>query len=276
MAISNLQGKKVFITGAASGIGAATAHAFAEQGCELVLTDLDASGLEVTAESVNEAGARSHSLILDVSNEEQFKRVAADVCATIGVPDVLVNNAGIGVHGSFLNTPMDAVRRVFDINLYGVYNGCHAFLPMMLEEADYRHLVNIASLASIAPAPNMSAYAATKYAVDGLTEVLAMELADSNVGVTCVHPGIIDTAIAYGKSYNGDAGLEQERCIGEYYGAHGTDPDVVARGIVGAVKTGRAHLYIGHLAPLTEKLKRLSPTLSRKSSINLARKIGSA
>ena len=276
MAISNLQGKKVFITGAASGIGAATARAFAEQGCELVLTDLDASGLEVTAASVNEAGARSHSLILDVSNEEQFKRVAADVCATIGVPDVLVNNAGIGVHGSFLNTPMDAVRRVFDINLYGVYLGCQAFLPIMLEQPGARHLVNIASIASIAPAPNMSAYAATKYAVDGLTEVLAMELADSNVDVTCVHPGIIDTAIAYGKSYNGDAGLEQERCIGEYYEAHGTDPGVVARGIVGAVKTGRAHLYIGHLAPLTEKLKRLSPSLSRKSSIKLARKIGSA
>lgn len=276
MAISDLQGKKVFITGAASGIGAATARAFAEQGCELVLTDVDASGLEVTAASVKDAGARSHSRILDVSNEEQFKRVAADVCASIGVPHVLVNNAGIGVHGSFLNTPMDAVRRVFDINLYGVYNGCHAFLPMMLEEADDRHLVNIASLVSIAPAPNMSAYAATKYAVDGLTEVLAMELVDSHVDVTCVHPGIIDTTIAHGKSYNGDAGLEQERRIVEYYRKHGTHPDVVAKGIVGAVKTGREHLYIGHLAPLSEKLKRLSPSLNRKSSIKLARKIGSA
>jgi NAD(P)-dependent dehydrogenase (short-subunit alcohol dehydrogenase family) len=276
MAISDLQGKKVFITGAASGIGAATARAFAEQGCELVLTDVDASGLEVTAASVNDTGVRSHSRILDVSNEEQFKRVAEDVRASIGVPHVLVNNAGIGVHGSFLNTPMDAVRRVFDINLYGVYNGCHAFLPMMLEEADDRHLVNIASLVSIAPAPNMSAYAATKYAVDGLTEVLAMELVDSHVDVTCVHPGIIDTTIAHGKSYNGDAGLEQERRIGEYYREHGTHPDVVARGIVGAVKTGREHLYIGHLAPLSEKLKRLSPSLNRKSSIKLARKIGSA
>lgn len=274
MAIRDLQDKIVFITGAASGIGAATAHAFAQQGCALVLADLDAEGLAVTAGWVQEAGARSDSFTLDVSNAKQFNAVAEEVRDTIGVPHILVNNAGIGAHGSFLNTPMDAVRRVIDINLYGVYNGCHAFLPMMLEGRDPRHLVNIASLASISPMPNMSAYAASKYAVDGLTEVLAMELVDSNIDITCVHPGIINTPIVAGKSFNGDAGHEQERRLGEYYQAHGSSPAVVAKGIVDAVKNGRAHLYVGNKAPLTEKVRRLSPTLMRKMAIKMAKKIG--
>jgi len=276
MAIRNLQGKIVFITGAASGIGAATAVAFAAQGCSLVLADLDAEGLAVTAAWVQEAGAESHSFTLDVSSAEQFNKVAEEVRANIGVPHILVNNAGIGAHGSFLNTPMDAVRRVIEINLYGVYNGCHAFLPMMLEGPDTRHLVNVASLASISPVPNMSAYAASKYAVDGLTEVLSMELATSNVDITCVHPGIINTPIVAGNSYNGDAGREQEQRLGEYYRAHGSDPSVVAEGIVGAVKTGIAHLYIGSKAPLTEKVKRMSPTLMRKLAIKMAKQVGYA
>ncbi len=276
MALPNLLDKIVFITGAASGIGAATAHAFAEQGCEVVLADLDQGGLAETEKSVLQAGAKVHSMMLDVTDEKQYKQVADELCHTVGVPHIVVNNAGIGVHGSFLNTPVDAFRRVIDVNLYGVFNGCRAFLPSMLEAGDARHLVNIASLASIAPMPNMSAYATSKYAVDGLTEVLAMELVDTNVDITCVHPGVINTPIAQGKSYNGDAGADQTRRLGEFYQANGTDPAVVAIALVNAVRKGCAHLYVGANAPLTAKLKRLSPSLTRKMGINMARKIGYA
>ena len=276
MAIENLSDKIVFITGAASGIGAAIARAFAGQGCEVVLADLAEDGLAETAAAIAQLGAQAHTVILDVSDEQQFQRVAEEIRRTIGVPHILVNNAGIGVHGSFLNTPMDAVRRVFDVNLYGVINGCHAFLPMMLEAGDARHLVNIASLASISPMPNMSAYAASKYAVDGLTEVVAMELLDTNVGVTCVHPGVINTPIAQGASYNSDAGAEQEKRLGDYYQEHGSDPQVDANGIVNAVQKGCAHLYIGAKAPETAIFKRISPALTRKLSMSTARKIGYA
>ncbi|NCF16935.1 MAG: SDR family NAD(P)-dependent oxidoreductase [Haliea sp.] len=276
MAIRNLKGKRVFITGAASGIGAATAEAFAREGCELLLADLNTGGLNGTMQSIRQLGAESTSISLDVSNEEQFHQVAGDIIANSGVPHVVINNAGIGAHGSFLNTPMDVVRRVIDINLYGVYNGCHAFLPAMLEAGEPCHLVNVASLASISPMPNMSAYAASKYAVDGLTEVLAMEMSGSNVDVTCVHPGIINTPIAEGQSYNGDEGRRQEQHLGEYYQAHGSDPAVVARDIVKAVKQGRAHLWTGNKAPLTEKVKRLSPALMRRMAMKMARTIGYA
>ena len=274
MALTHLQDKIVFITGAASGIGAATARAFASQGCELVLADLDEAGLASIEVSVKQAGAKAHVVALDVTDEAQYTQLAQQLCATVGVPHVVINNAGIGAHGSFLNTPMDVVRRVIDINVYGVYNGCHAFLPMMLEAGDSRHLVNVASMASLAPMPNMSAYAASKYAVDGLTEVLAMELIDTNVDVTCVHPGVINTPIAQGASYNGDAGLDQVRRLGEYYQAHGSDPTVVADGIVKAVKKGCAHLHVGKKATVTEKVKRISPTLLRKLAMNTAAEVG--
>jgi NAD(P)-dependent dehydrogenase (short-subunit alcohol dehydrogenase family) len=276
MALRDLTDKIVFITGAASGIGAATARAFAAQGCELILADLDKDGLAGTRGVVTQAGAKAHSLLLDVADEAMYVQVAHEVRENIGVPHVVVNNAGIGVHGSFLNTPMDVVRRVIDINLYGVYNGCHAFLPMMLESGDARHLVNVASMASIAPMPNMSAYAASKYAVDGLTEVMAMELVDSNVDVTCVHPGVINTPIAQGKSYNGEAGHAQEQRLSEFYQVHGSDPAVVAKGIVEAVRQGCAHLHVGHKAFISEKVKRLSPGLMRNMALKAAEKIGYA
>ena len=274
MALPHLKDKIVFITGAASGIGAATARAFAAQGSELVLADLDEAGLASTEVSVKKAGAKVHVMALDVTDEAQYTQLAQQLCATIGVPHVVINNAGIGAHGSFLNTPMDVVRRVIDVNVYGVYNGCHAFLPRMLEAGDSRHLVNVASMASLAPMPNMSAYAASKYAVDGLTEVLAMELIDTNVGVTCVHPGIINTPIAQGASFNGDAGLDQVRRLAEYYQAHGSDPAVVADGMVEAVKNGCAHLHVGSKATVTEKVKRISPTLLRKLAMKTALEVG--
>ncbi len=276
MAIPQLRDKRIFITGSASGIGAAAASAFAAQGCELLLADLDIERLTATDALVRKAGARAHCFALDVSDANQFTAVAREVSERVGVPHVLINNAGIGAHGSFLNTPMDAVRQVIDVNLYGVYNGCHAFLPMMLAASGPAHLINVASLASISPMPNMSAYAASKYAVDGLTEVLAMELAASNVDVTCVHPGIINTPIVAGKSYNKESGPEQEQRLGEYYKAHGSDPAVVADGMVNAVKRGCAHLYVGKQATVTAKLKRLSPSLVRKLAAGMARKIGYA
>lgn len=274
MALPNLKDKIVFITGAASGIGAATARAFAAQGCELILADLDEAGLADTEISIKQMGTRVHVMALDVSDEAQYTQLAQKICTTVGVPHIVINNAGIGAHGSFLNTPMDVVHRIIDINLYGVYNGCHAFLSMMLESGDPRHLVNVASMASIAPMPNMSAYAASKYAVDGLTEVLAMELIDTNVDVTCVHPGVINTPIAQGSSYNGDAGLEQTQRLGEYYQTHGSDPAVVAEGMVEAVKKGCAHLHVGNKATVTEKVKRISPTLLRKLAMKTAGEVG--
>jgi len=274
MAIKKLQGSRVFITGAASGIGAATAIAFARQGCELVLADLNRDGLAETARSVEASGSRCEVYALDVTDPEAFEALVQRVSAADGVPQVAINNAGIGAHGAFLNTPMEVFRRVIEVNLFGVYNGCHAFVPRMLEAGRPCHIVNVASLASIAPMPNMSAYAASKYAVDGLTETLALELSDSNIDITCVHPGIINTPIIVGESFNGEPGRQQAARLGEYYRANGDDPMVVARDVVAAVRNGRAHLWTGAKASVTEKVRRLSPALLRRMTLRLAKETG--
>ncbi|MGI9328249.1 MAG: SDR family NAD(P)-dependent oxidoreductase [Pseudomonadales bacterium] len=276
MAISDLSGKIVFITGAASGIGAATALAFAKAGCEIVAADLSIASLQQTAAAVEKTGAAFHAIELDVTDEGAWSAIAANIASGIGVPDILINNAGVGAHGSFLNVPIKAVRKVMDVNLYGVIYGCHAFLPAMLAADGERHLVNIASLASVNPMPNMSAYAASKYAVDGLTEVLAMELEDTNISVTCVHPGVINTPIVEGDSHNGPAAADGLKRLGEYYREHGSDPAVVANGIVNAVRKDTAHLYVGAKAPFTAVLKRLSPGLTRRLSTRTATQIGYA
>ena len=177
MPLPELKDRIVFISGAASGIGAATARAFSRRGCQLVLADLDLVVLTNIENSLAQTGARVSSVMLDVSDEAQYTEIAQEIRKTVGIPHVVVNNVDVGAHGSFLNAPMKAVRRIIDINLYGVSNGCHAFLPMMLGAGDHRHLFNVASMTSISPMPDMPAYAASKYAVDGLTEVLAMKTA---------------------------------------------------------------------------------------------------
>jgi len=276
MAIEDLKDKRLFITGAASGIGAATAIAFARQGCEVFLADLSLEALAGTQRAIVAERGSCHSFALDVTDSVGVEELAEQVRSDFGAPHIVVNNAGIAAHGSFLNTPTDVARRVIEVNLFGVYSGCRAFLPMMLDSGESCHLVNVASLASIAPMPNMSAYAASKYAVDGLTEVLALELAGSNVDVTCVHPGVINTPIANGKSFNGEQGELQTRRLGEHYRAHGSKPEEVAAGIVRAVREGREHLWVGSQAGITEKLKRLSPRLLRRLSLRKAQEIGYA
>lgn len=274
MAVRQLKGKRVFVTGAASGIGAAIALAFAREGCEVLLCDMDSRGLVETGKAVAEVGGVYSLVELDVTDARRFREVARQSSDRQGPVQILVNNAGIAAHGSFLNTPADAFRRVVEVNLFGVYNGCRAFLPLMLQSSEACHIVNVASLASIAPMPNMSGYAASKYAVDGMTESLALELAGSNVGLTCVHPGVINTPIADGRSFNAEEGAQQTRRLGEYYLAHGSSPDIVARDVVQAVKKGRAHLWTGREAWITEKIRRLSPGLLRRLLLRKAREIG--
>ena len=276
MAIAELKDRIVFITGAASGIGAATARAFAEQGSRLILTDLDEAGLSATAAPLADTAPSVVCHQLDVTDAGAFQQLADNLRRDIGAPHVVINNAGIGGFGSFLNTPMEGIRRIMEVNLFGVINGCHTFLPMMIDAGDDRHLVNVASAASVVPMPNMSAYAASKYAVDGLTEVIAMELADTKVDVTCVHPGVINTPIVQGKSWNGDEGRTQERKLSEHYEAHGSDPAVVGNDIVKAVQKGHAHLFTGAKAMQGSIMKRVSPSLTRTFSRRIAHSIGYA
>jgi len=275
MAAGAFEGKVVVITGAASGIGRATANAFARERAMLVLSDINSDRLSQVGREIGALGVRCLTEIADVSSEDSMRRFAERVHDAVGAVHVLVNNAGIGYLGSFVGSPLSSWRRVLDINLMGVVHGCHFFLPRMIEAGGPRRIVNVASLAGVAPAPNMSAYAASKFAVMGLSDVLAMELTATAVGVTTVCPGIINTEITAVRANVAEsvpaAALAK---LQAYYAANGAAPEVVATAIVDGVRMARPLVLVGPWARPLYHLKRISRSLVRRLTIADARKSG--
>lgn len=273
MAIPDLNGKLVLVTGAATGIGRATALAFARAGARLVLSDIAERPLLETLASVQACGASATAHVVDVTDSEAMQALAVMVLAGPGVPHVLVNNAGVAYLGSFEDTPVSAWRRVFDINLMGVVHGCQAFLPAMRDAGDARHVLNVASLAAVAPAPNMSAYAASKSAVLGLCDVLALELAGSRLRVSAVCPGVIDTPITASPT-SAQFGAKQLERLRHYYRTKGAPPSVVADAMVEAVRRGGDLVLTGPMARSAYLVRCLSRALLRWVTLRDSRKAG--
>ena len=177
--MKTLQGKRVLITGAASGIGLECARAFARRGANLVISDINATALDGLRREIAGMGVGLPRPALRRDQRGVGGRARGRGPAPIGPLDVLVNNAGIAYLGSFEEMKLAWWRRTFDVNVLGIVHCIQAFLPAMRAAGGERKIVNVASLAGVAPAPNMSAYAASKHAVIGLSEVLALELHDS-------------------------------------------------------------------------------------------------
>jgi NAD(P)-dependent dehydrogenase (short-subunit alcohol dehydrogenase family) len=185
----------VSVTGAGSGIGRETALAFAREGAELVISDIDEASLKETAARIGAHGGVAHPYVLDVSDADAVERFADEVCAAHGVPDVVVNNAGIGVAGAFLDTPAEKFDRVLDVNLGGVVNGCRAFARRLVERGTGGHIVNVASAAAYAPLKGLNAYCTSKAAVYMFSDCLRAELSAAGIGLTTICPGLVNTNI---------------------------------------------------------------------------------
>jgi NAD(P)-dependent dehydrogenase (short-subunit alcohol dehydrogenase family) len=277
MADMHFKGKLVLVTGAASGIGHAVAVAFARAGARLVVADVDRERLAKLVQALASQAPKPIAQVVSVADPEAMDRLAEAVHREAGPLDVLVNNAGIGYLGSFVDTPIEAWRRVLDINVLGVVNGCRAFLPRMIAAGGSRRVVNVASAAAFAPALNMSAYAASKYAVMGLSDVLGMELAGTSVGVTSVCPGIINTAIV-GSRANIAQSISDEQVdrLQRYYQAKGVTAEVVAQAVVRGVREGRSLVLVGPKARSSYYAKRISRGLTGRLSIADSKSIGFA
>lgn len=233
----------VLVTGAGSGIGRATATAFASQGARVVCVDLDGERATATLESCRAAGGRDGAAYaVDVADRVAMMALADEVTRDHGTLDVLVNNAGVGMTGHFLDTGLDDWDWILSINLLGVVHGCHAFGPAMLRRGA-GHVVNIASALAYTPRATEPAYVATKAAVLALSRSLRADWHRHGVGVTAVCPGVIDTAIIAATRFMGARADDREKT--ERLFAKGHKPEVVGRAIVGTVQRDRAVHPVG-------------------------------
>jgi 3alpha(or 20beta)-hydroxysteroid dehydrogenase len=186
---ARLEGKVAVITGAAGGIGAAAARMFAREGASLLLSDADGSGAQKLAQELGGGAiAREH----DVTSEADWQAVAASALQAHGRIDILLNNAGVFLAASLQETSLVDFRRVLEVNTVGTFLGMRAIAPAMSERRA-GSIVNVSSVAGLGGSPYLTAYAASKWAVRGMTKVVARELAPFGVRVNSLHPGQIDT-----------------------------------------------------------------------------------
>jgi len=259
--MKQLQNKLALVTGAGSGIGQATALALADAGARVMVTDLREQSARATADQIRARGQWAESRPLDVTSPPELKELAADMEQTIGAPDILVNNAGIAVAGLFLDVSMENFNKLMAINLMGVVNGCHAFLPGMVRGGRKAHVVNIASMAAYTSARRMSAYCTSKFAVLGFSECLRAEMAPHGIGVSAICPGMIKTNIVNAGIFEApDLDIEEKRKdIDALYQKRNYSPEKVARKIVGAVRRNRAVVPITPEAWIAYYAKRWAP-----------------
>ena len=253
--MKQLQGRIAAITGAASGIGRATAKLLGSRGCSVALIDINQAGLEETARELQASGVTTSVHQADVANAERMQALPAEVVAAHGAVHIIVNNAGVSVLKSFEDHTLDDLQWLIGINFWGVVHGCKFFLPE-LRKADEAHIVNISSMFGFFGVPGQSSYCAAKFAVKGLSESLWAELRGSNIGVTSIHPGGIATGIA--KTVRVDDEAARTR-LEQTFEQHGHPPSDVAKGILRGIEKDKLRIIVGTEAYVTEWLKRLFP-----------------
>jgi len=261
----------VSVTGAGSGIGRETALAFAERGAEVVVSDVDEASVVETASLVTARGGVAHHYVLDVADADAVEAFAERVCAAHGVPDVVVNNAGIGHAGSFLDTPADQWDRVLEVNLGGVVNGCRSFATRLVERGTGGHVVNVSSMAAYAPLQAMNAYCTSKAAVYMFSDCLRAELDAAGVGLTTICPGVIDTNIVRTTRFDAPAGRAgqvagRRKQLEAMFAARRYGPDKVAKAIVSSVVKKTAIRPVAPEAYLLYGTSRVAPQVLRSTA----------
>jgi NAD(P)-dependent dehydrogenase (short-subunit alcohol dehydrogenase family) len=245
-----LHDRVAVVTGAANGIGRAIALELARAGMHVALADVDEAGLRASATGVEALGRRALSVPTDVREQAAVEQLLQRTLSGLGSCHVAVNNAGVMHAAPLISASAEQWRRVIDTNLWGVIHGCRLFGAHFAAQGE-GHIVNTASAAGLFPAPGMSMYSTTKYAIVGLSLQLRWELAASGVGVTAVCPGVVKTGI--GKA----AGAGLEHMDVDALIARAPLPEGLARKVVRAIRRDRALVRYGWEAYLVSVLRLL-------------------
>lgn len=264
--MSPLHNATVIITGAGSGIGRQLTIQAAAEGAHVIATDINEAGLTETKQQASGQVTITH---LDVADPDAIRAFADETIPTLANQRlILVNNAGVALgSGPFSETGLDEFEWLLNINLWGVVRMTKAFLPFMMTQGrgdgPCGHIVNVSSVFGLAGVMNQSAYCTAKFGVRGFSDVLRMELLDTNIGVTCVHPGGIKTNIAtnarLGKSGFVTDAMHRQGAV-SFEKAAKTTPEEAARQIWNGVRQNKARVLIGADARRIEWLTRLFPT----------------
>ncbi len=191
----SLAGKSALITGAGRGIGKGIALAFAQEGCDIAAVARTPSQVEATAEAVRKLGRQALALACDVVDKDAVERTVEATLEAFGKIDILVNNAGYACFKPFEELEMEQWQRTLDVNLTGPFLFTRAVLPSMKAQRSGR-IINVSSIAGLKPIAEQSAYCASKYGLNGLTKVLALELRPYGIAVHAICPGGVDTQLA--------------------------------------------------------------------------------
>ncbi|QZA06511.1 SDR family oxidoreductase [Mycolicibacter heraklionensis] len=239
------RGKRCFITGAASGIGRATALRLAEHGAELYLTDRNADGLAETVADARALGALvPEHRVVDVADYDDVAAFAADIHERHQPMDIVMNIAGISAWGTVDRLTHAQWRKLVDINLMGPIHVIETFIPPMMAAGRGGHLVNVSSAAGIVALPWHAAYSASKYGLRGVSEVLRFDLARHKIGVSVVVPGAVKTGLVHTVEI---AGVDREdpqveKWVGRFAG-HAVSPEKAADKILAGVARNRYLVY---------------------------------
>jgi NAD(P)-dependent dehydrogenase (short-subunit alcohol dehydrogenase family) len=260
--MTDFTGKVVVITGAAHGLGEATAKAFAARGAKLALCDIDGEGLRQIKGVLEARGAEVMTELVDVAQAWQVEEFSDRVNKEFGPVDVLVNNAGVALAGRLEDMTLEDWQWIMGINMWGVVHGSHYFYPRMMRRGS-GHIVNISSAAGLIPLPMLSAYSGIKSAVLAMTRVWRAEGAMHGVGFTAVCPGFMTTNIS--KSVRTCSGTQRkspsqfQEKVDRFFARGQYDPAKVADAIVSAVEKNKSIVPTGfetHLADLTNRISR--------------------
>lgn len=270
MTTRDLDQRVAVVTGAASGIGRATARCLAEKGCHLALVDVDEAGLEDTRSLVARDDRRCTTHIADVSDKARMQELPDEIAATHGQVHILINNAGVTVGAMFDDHSIEDMEWVVGVNLWGVLYGCKFFLPH-LRKADWAQIVNLSSMFGLYGMPGQACYSMTKAGVSALSEALWTELANTNISVTSVHPGVVRTPLIRNSRIQDPE--ERAKAV-EMAEKYGTDPDKAGQMIVRAVEHDKPRILIGTDAQASAWLKRAFPIGLHKMLTFAYRKAG--
>ncbi len=249
-----ISGSVALVTGAGSGIGRATALAFAARGATVLCADIDVIAAEATVEACR---TPAHVVELDVADREAVFAAADEVTRQHGPLDILVNNAGVGVGGAFLDTPLDDWDWLLGINLMGVVQCCHAFGRPMVERGR-GHVVNVASGLAFTHRSSESAYIASKAGVLAFSRSLRADWRRAGVGVSAICPGVINTPILSSARLRGagpNSAAKTQRVF-----SRGHPPQRVAGAVLSAIARNRGVVPVGPEAWAAWALNRLAPT----------------